>query len=165
MRDPVVAAYIITGLLVVFFALLLIELEGTSFLHWGPGTTPENTTTFLGLKVNNWKRWSLVMAASVLYTLLLQWRVQICKNFRTLEIKPRKIDYATFCSPYGSRCHETVLAFVTLDSFNACILGILPILLFTTKQLQFMLPAIVISTVASTTGTMHQFSKKDGYPS
>lgn len=132
-------------------------------MHFGPGTTPENTAEFLGMKIDNWYRWGMVMVLSTVYAVVAAWRAQVCLNFKTQQVKALKVDYDSFCSDIAGDCNATVATFALLDAMNASVLTILPILLFTTKQLQFMVPAVFAATGIGTWGTMHYFVKKDGY--
>ena len=165
--DPIRANYAILGAIVVLFALLLTASaeENSPFLHFGPGTNPENTASFLHLKIDNWTIWSLVMLLSTVYVVLQQWRNSVILNFKTQQVKSLRVGYEEVCRNVSGNCDATFEMFAFIDAFNSVIMSIIPILLFTTKQLQFMLPAILLTTVIGAWGTTHYFQKKDGHPS
>lgn len=165
--DPIRANYAILGGIVVLFALLLTASakEHSPFLHFGPGTKPENTASFLHMKIDNWTIWSLVMLLSTLYVVLQQWRNSVIVNFKTQQVKSLRVGYEEACRNVSGDCDATIGVFAVIDAFNLIIMSIIPILLFTTKQLQFMLPAILMTTVIGAWGTIHYFQKKDGHPS
>ena len=166
--DPVRATYAITTVLALFALLLLHEARASAFLHFGPGTTPANTAKFVHMPIDTWKRWWLVVVLSTVYALLVAWRVNVPLSFKTQAVKARKVDYAAYCAELdagrGRACEHTTARFALLDAVNQTLLSILPILLYSTHQLQFMVPSIVFGVAISTWGTIHFFRKKDGFP-
>lgn len=169
LTDAVRSTYTITVLLSLIVLLLLRELRGTGFLHFGPGTTPANTTKFINMPIDSWKRWCFVVIVSTVYALLVAWRSNVALNFQTQMVKARKVDYATYCGELGvsrgRECERTTTRFAALDAINKNLLQVLPIFLYSTHQLQYMAPSIFIGITISTWGTMHFFRKKDGFRS
>jgi len=165
--DPVKANYIIAGVVVVFLVVLCLKAS-PSFLHFGPGTNASNTASFLGMKIDNWGTWSLMMGISILYSFLVHWNKSIVSNFAVQQFKSVKVSFKEVCREMGSSggnmCKTAANAFAIVDGFSQAILAILPILIFTTKQLQFLIPAIVIGTILTWLGAMRYFRKKEGYP-
>lgn len=165
--DPIKANYIIAGVVVVFLVVLCLKAS-PSFLHFGPGTNASNTASFLGMKIDNWGTWSLLMGISALYSFLQHWSKSVVSNFAVQHFKSVKVPFDEVCQEMGSSgegtCKTTAHAFAVVDAFSLAILAILPILIFTTKQLQFLIPAIVIGTILTWLGAMRYFRKKEGYP-
>ena len=162
---PVKANLIIFGVLVLFFAILMMTTDRASFLHFGPGTNPENTAKFMHVKIDNWRAWSMVMLISIVYVVLNRWWMQVVVAFRTQELKSIKVSYSDVCKKVGtSDCISSVKMFSVVDGFTLGLLSIIPVLIITTSQLQFYLPTLILGTAINAWGTFSYFTKKEDFP-
>lgn len=70
--SPKIALVIFT-LFLVGYITYIVEEGGfaKSFLHFGPGTDKENTTTFIGITLDSWTKVGTLYAISFLSALLI----------------------------------------------------------------------------------------------
>jgi hypothetical protein len=156
------------AILGLFAALVAVTASSNNdeFLHFGPGTTPENTPNFLHKKIDKWAIWTLVMTISAVFVIIAQMQTQVIKNFKTQVIMSKAVnivEYKDRLRTFGIRENWALLATKYLSASDAVVLpflGIIPVLIYTTGQFQYMIPGVVVTVLLSYWGTMKEFRDK-----
>ena len=152
--DPFVALCVFIIFLVGY--LTFIDLEGgfsEKFLHFGPGTTPENTASFLGVKMDSWSKVGLMYGISFFAALVTQYySTAVGMNLHSY-IWNRAIPTI----PYAKL--PTLIVLFT-EPILMEILAVINFLTTLTLQLQFILPQALGSYIAYIPGMLARLKDK-----
>jgi hypothetical protein len=157
--DPLVALFIFVIFLVGY--LVFIDLEGgfsKKFLHFGPGTTPENTASFLGVEMNSWDKVILMYVVSFFAALVTQYY----NTAVSMNLHSYVWNRATPVIPYSKPATLTVLF---TEPILLQILDVIKFLTTLTLQLQFILPQALGSYIAFIPGMLARIKDKKFDPS
>lgn len=149
-------------LVVIIFTLFLvgyivfIDKAGgfsNNFLHFGPGTTPENTPKFLGITMDSWNKVYALYVVSFFAALMTSYYNTVMSNHIHSYIWNRALPKVPF-----SRAWTYVI--VMMEPFFYQMLGIIQFFTMMTMQLQFILPEFVGSLIAEIPFTLQRLSEK-----
>jgi len=149
----------ILAISLIFFTsyIVFIYEEGgfsKQFLHFGPGTTDENTTQFLGITLDTWPKVGLMYLASFLSSLMSTYYAYAMSNNLHSYIWNRAIPKV----PFSKRWTYIVIIAEPL------IMQILTIINFFTNltlQLQFILPQFIGSILIDIPFTIQRLQEKE----
>lgn len=152
--SPKVALIIFT-LFFIGYIIFLDEEGGFKgkFLHFGPGTTPENTTTFMNIKLNSWPKVIMLYVVGFFSSMLTTYYETVMENNMHSYIW----NHAVRKIPYSKKW---TYALVTLDPLFYQILSVVQFFANLTLQLQFIIPQFLGSIVADLPFTLRQLTKK-----
>jgi len=153
--SPKVVLIIFTVFLVGY--IIFIDLEGgftKQFLHFGPGTTPETTTKFLGVKLDSWTKVIVLYVVGFFSALLTTYYQSVMSNNIHQYIWNRAIKDV----PY-SKIWTYLIVF--LEPFFYQILSIIQFFTNLTLQLQFIIPQFVGSFIAEVPFTLRLLGTKN----
>ncbi len=152
--DPIVSMTILCIALVVYIIILDEEkMFSKKFLHFGPGTDSTNTTSFMGISLDNWKKTIAVYSISFFTTLLLTFynsSVVLYINSFIRNPAVAKLDH--------KKHHLTV--FLVLEIFVLFTFNVLSIFTVMTGQLQFLLPSLIAYFVIRLPTNLTYLNKK-----
>ena len=135
--EPINAMTILCiGLLTYIVILDEEHMFSKKFMHFGPGTNPTNTTTFMGINVDNWNKTISVYAISFFTTILYtyyQSSVVLYLHSYILNPSVKTVEYKKF--------HLTI--FLIFEIFVLFVLNIVTIFTVMTTQLQFLVPSLI----------------------
>jgi hypothetical protein len=152
--SPKVALVIFTLFLVGYITFIAEEGGFTkSFLHFGPGTDKDNTTTFIGIRLDSWTKVGTLYAISFLSALLTSYYQTVMGDNLHSYIWNKAIDTV----PYSKTWTYIV---VLIEPFFYQILGIIQFFTNMTMQLQFILPQFVGSLIAETPFVLRRLGEK-----
>lgn len=154
--SPKVALIIFTLFLVAY--IVFIDEEGGfkgKFLHFGPGTTATNTTTFMNIKLDSWTKVGLLYAVSFFAALLTSYYSSVMSNNIHSYIWNRALKGETV--PYSK---TWTYAIVLMEPFFYQILSIVQFFTSLTLQLQFILPQFLGDLVASLPFTLKRLGER-----
>jgi hypothetical protein len=135
--DPLIALSIFVIFLVGY--LVYIGFEGgfsEKFLHFGPGTTPENTTNFLAIKLDTWPKVSVMYTISFISSFITGYYYMAVNTNLHSYVWNRAIKTI----PYS---RFTTLLVLMTEPILQEILGVILFFTTLTMQLQFLLPGML----------------------
>jgi len=152
--DPIIALSIFILFLIGY--LTFISMEGgfsEKFLHFGPGTTPENTANFLGVQMDTWNKVIIMYVISFFSALVTQYY----KTAVGMNLNSYIWNRATPVIPYA-KAPTLLVLFVDpiIDEINAVIMFLTTL----TLQLQFIIPQALGSYVAYIPGMLARIRDK-----
>lgn len=137
--------------------ITFIAVEGgftSQFLHFGPGTNPTNTTSFLGIVLDTWEKVILMYFVSFLSSLMNTYYTYAMTNNLHSYIWNRAVPKVPFSKRWT---YIVVLA-------EPCILQVLAITEFFTNltmQLQFIIPQFIGSIIIEVPFTIQRLREKE----
>jgi hypothetical protein len=152
--SPKVALILFTIFLVAY--IIFIDEEGgftQSFMHFGPGTDAKNTTSFIGIKLDNWSKVGTLYAVSFLAALMTTYYQTVMSNNIHSYIWNRALKSV----PYSRTWTYIVLI---MEPFFYQILSVIQFFTSLTMQLQFIIPQFVGSLIADLPFTLHRLGEK-----
>jgi hypothetical protein len=156
--DPIIAL----SIFIIFLAgyITFIDLNGgfsKKFLHFGPGTTPENTASFLGVTMDTWPKVYTMYAVGFCAALVTQYY----KTAVGMNLHSYVWNYAVPVIPYSKA--STMLVVLT-EPLLMEIVNMINFLTTLTLQLQFILPQAIGSYVAYIPGIIIRLADKKFEP-
>ena len=135
----------ILGISLLFFTVYIIFIweEGgfsQQFLHFGPGTSDENTTQFLGIVLDTWPKVGLMYLAGFISSLMSTYYMYAMQNNLHSYIWNRAITEV----PFSKRWTYVV---IISEPFFYQILGIISFFTSLTLQVQFIIPQFIGSLI------------------
>jgi hypothetical protein len=136
--------------------LIFMDVEGgfsKKFLRFGPGTTDENTTKFIGIKIDSWSKVITLYAISFLTSLMISYYdVIIYNNIHRYVWNPAitHIPYSKFW---------TYTAILSQPLFNQLLL-IIQFYMALTLQLQFIIPQFMGEFIAQLPFSLQTLGRK-----
>lgn len=152
--SPKVALIIFTVFLVAY--IVFIDVEGGfkgKFLHFGPGTTEENTTSFMNIKLDSWQKVGVLYVVSFLASLLTTYYQSVMGN----NIHSYIWNRALSSIPYSK---TWTYAIVLMEPFFYQILSIIQFFTNMTLQLQFIIPQFLGGIIAELPFTLQRLGEK-----
>jgi hypothetical protein len=152
--SPKVALIIFTLFLVAY--IVFIDEEGGfqgKFLHFGPGTNAENTTSFMNIKMDTWQKVILLYIVSFFASLLTTYYQSVMSN----NIHSYIWNRALKTMPYSK---TWTYAIVLMEPFFYQILSVVQFFTSLTLQLQFIIPQFIGSLIADIPFTLHRLGEK-----
>jgi hypothetical protein len=152
--SPKVALIVFTLFLVAYIAF--IDEEGGfkgKFLHFGPGTDASNTTSFMNIRLDSWKKVGLLYVVSFFASLLTTYYQSVMAN----NIHSYIWNRALTTMPYSK---TWTYAIVLMEPFFYQILSIVQFFTSLTMQLQFILPQFLGSLIADVPFTLKRLGEK-----
>jgi len=152
--NPKVALFIFTIFVIGY--LVFLDMEGAfteKFLHFGPGTTPENTTTFLGIKLDSWQKVGLLYVVGFLSALLSTYYQSVVGQNLHMYIWNRAVKEVPF-----SRFWTYFI--ILVEPFFYQILQVIGFFTNLTLQLQFIIPQFIGSYLADVPFTVKLLGEK-----
>jgi hypothetical protein len=151
---PNVAFFVFIVFLIVYF--IFLDEEGTfneKFLQFGPGTNEKNTTKFLGMKIDSWKKVVLLYFVSFFSSLLTAYYQNVVGQGMHAYIWNPAVKEVPF-----SKFWTYVI--ITFEPFIYFFLNIIQFFTNLTMQLQFLIPQFIGSYIAQTPFDYRWLSKK-----
>jgi len=136
--------------------LLFLGFAGAfteGFLHFGPGTTEENTTSFIGVKLDSWEKVGLMYVVGFFSSLLTTYYQSVIGQNLHMYIWNKAMKEIPF-SPFWT--YIIVLA----EPFFYQILQVIQFFTNLTLQLQFIIPQFIGSYVAEVPFTLKLLGEK-----
>jgi hypothetical protein len=152
--SPKVALIIFTLFLVSY--IIFIDEEGGfkgKFLHFGPGTTADNTTSFMNIKLDNWNKVILLYVVSFFASLLTTYYQSVMGN----NIHSYIWNRALTTIPYSK---TWTYAIVLMEPFFYQILSIIQFFTSLTMQFQFIIPQFLGGLIAELPFTLRRLGEK-----
>jgi hypothetical protein len=152
--SPKVALIIFTLFLVGYIAF--IDVEGGfkgKFLHFGPGTTADNTTTFMNIKLDSWEKVGVLYVVSFFAAMLTTYYQSVMGNNIHSYIWNRALDKIPYSKTW-------TYAIVLMEPFFYQILSIIQFFTNMTLQLQFIIPQFFGSLIAELPFTLQRLGEK-----
>ena len=140
--------------------MIFIGLEGgftEKFLHFGPGTTPENTTNFIGIKMDSWQKVGLLYGIGFMSALINQYyNFAVSENLHSYvwQRAEKVIPLSKFWTYFILFCEPFIWQVLTILQFFTTL----------TLQLQFILPEVLGGLVAHVPGVMRRLADKEFDP-
>jgi hypothetical protein len=149
----------ILGVSAIFFTayIVFIDVEGgfsNQFLHFGPGTTDENTTQFLGITLDTWPKVGLMYLASFLSSLMSTYYSYAMTNNLHSYIWNRAIPKV----PFSKRWTYVV---IIAEPLIMQILYIISFFTNLTLQLQFIIPQFLGSFLIDIPFSIQRLQEKE----
>uniref|UniRef100_A0A6C0KQS9 Uncharacterized protein n=1 Tax=viral metagenome TaxID=1070528 RepID=A0A6C0KQS9_9ZZZZ len=147
-------------ILFIFFVvgyIMFIGFEGgftKQFLHFGPGTTPEDTTKFMGITLDSWTKVGLLYVTGFFTALMTTYYNTVMQDNIHGYLWNRAIKTVPFSKFW------TYFA-VMLEPFLFEILQVIQFFTNLTLQLQFIIPQFIGSLCASLPFTLRMLGTKD----
>lgn len=137
--------------------MFFIGMEGgftSQFLHFGPGTDSTNTTAFLGIVLNSWKKVVAMYFVSFLSSLMNTYYMYAMSNNLHSYIWNRAIPKVPFSKKWT---YVVILA----EPFIMEILTITQFFTNLTMQLQFIIPQFIGSMIIEVPFTIQRLREKE----
>jgi hypothetical protein len=156
--QPLVAFTVLVAFLTIY--IIFIDLEGgftEKFLHFGPGTTPENTTTFLAIKMDSWEKVIILYVISFFSALINQYySFAVGENLHSYvwQRSEKVIPHDKFWTYFILFSEPIIAQLLTIIGFFTTL----------TLQLQFILPELVGGMIAHIPGVMRRLADKEFDP-
>ena len=151
---PKVALFVFVFFLIGY--LVFLDEEGAftqSFLHFGPGTSEKNTTSFLGIRLDSWTKVGVLYVVGFLSALLTTYYEIVIDQNIDSYIWNRAIKRV----PY-SRTWTYLI--VIVEPLFYQILEIIEFLSIMTLQVQFIIPQFVGAYIAQVPFTLRMLGTK-----
>ena len=151
---PLVAFTILVAFLVTY--LIFIDLSGgftDKFLHFGPGTTPENTVSWIGIKMDTWNKVITLYIISFMSALINQYYMFAVSENLYSYVFQRSEKVIPFDKP-------STLFVLLSEPIIMQILMVIQFFTTLTLQLQFILPEMVGGFIANVPGIMRRLEGK-----
>ena len=156
--QPLVAFTILVAFLTIY--MIFIDYEGgftEKFLHFGPGTTPENTTTFIGIKMDSWEKVGLLYAISFISAMINQYyNFAVGENLHSYvwQRSEKVIPFNKFWTYFILFAEPVIWQMLTVLQFFTTL----------TLQVQFIIPELLGGLVAHIPGVMRRLADKEFDP-
>ena len=155
---PIIAFLILIAFFIIY--ILFIEIEdgfSHGFLQFGPGTTPETTTTFIGIKMDTWPKVGMLYVIAFLSAFMSRYYgFAIGQNLGSYAYQhaQKVVPFDKYWS-YFLLCSQPVIwqTFSVLQLFAAL-----------TLQLQFILPEMLGHLCSYIPGIMQRLAEKEFDP-
>jgi hypothetical protein len=137
--------------------MLFIAKEGgftSQFLHFGPGTTQENTTSFLGIVLDTWQKVITMYFVSFLSSLMNTYYLYAMTNNLHSYIWNRAVPKVPFSKKWT---YVVILA----EPFIMQVLTITAFFTNLTMQLQFIIPQFIGSLIIEVPFTIQRLQEKE----
>jgi len=137
--------------------MLFISIEGgftSQFIHFGPGTTRENTTSFLGIVLDTWQKVILMYFVSFLSSLMNTYYLYAMTNNLHSYIWNRAVPKVPFSKKWT---YVVILA----EPFIMQVLTITQFFTNLTMQLQFIIPQFIGSLIIEIPFTIQRLQEKE----
>jgi hypothetical protein len=149
----------ILGISILFFTgyITFIWEEGgfsQQFLHFGPGTSDENTTQFLGIVLDTWSKVGLMYLAGFVSSLMSTYYNYAMQNNLHSYIWNRAITKV----PFSKRWTYVI---IFSEPFFYQILGIISFFTSLTMQLQFIIPQFIGSLIMEIPFSLQRLREKE----
>ena len=134
----------------------LIGREGgftTQFLHFGPGTNSENTTSFIGIQLDTWEKVILMYVVSFLSSLMNNYYLYSMTNNLHSYIWNRAITKVPFSKKW-------TYIVIMVEPFIMQVLSITQFFTNLTMQLQFIIPQFIGSLIIEVPFTIERLREK-----
>lgn len=134
-----------------------IALEGgftEHFLHFGPGTTDNNTTTFIGIKLDTWEKVILIYFVSFLSSLMNTYYLYAMTNNLHSYIWNRAVPKVPFSKKW-------TYIVILVEPFILQVLTITQFFTNLTMQLQFIIPQFIGSIIIEIPFTIQRLREKE----
>lgn len=142
--DPRTALFVILLYIMSYYIFIVNETSESenSFFHFGPGTNEENTTKFLGVKINTWKQVIILYIVSFLSAFLTTYFGSVTEdNLNMYVYNPAVSDV-----PFG-KVWTYIIMIISPIIWE--IIGLLSLLTTFTLQIQYMIPAAIGGYIAN----------------
>jgi hypothetical protein len=152
--SPKVALIIFTLFLVAY--ITFIDVEGGfqgNFLHFGPGTNEQNTTSFMGVKLDTWTKVGLLYVVSFFASLLTSYYQTVMSNNIHSYIWNRALSSVPYSKTW-------TYAIVLMEPFFYQVLSIVQFFTNMTLQLQFIIPQFLGGLIAEVPFTLQRLGEK-----
>ena len=148
----------ILGISLLFFTVYITFIweEGgfsQQFLHFGPGTSDENTTQFLGIVLDTWPKVGLMYLAGFISSLMSTYYMYAMQNNLHSYIWNRAITDV----PFSKRWTYIV---IVSEPFFYQILGIISFFTSLTLQVQFIIPQFIGSLIIEIPFSLQRLREK-----
>ena len=168
---------LLVAFLVIIVAIVQTSMNSeSSFLHWGPGTKESNTPSLFGMKIDNGAKYAAMMLFLILFALSKRWKKNTTDNYVD-EIKKSYVDINKLCAKVfkydGSKrslndfqdftdCKRKLkLSFLIPYILQNPLYELIPAMVFAeTKQLQYIMPQIVVQWFMSYQNYNSKINKK-----
>jgi len=149
----------ILGISTVFLSgyITFIAVEGgftSQFLHFGPGTTSSNTTSFIGIVLDTWEKVILMYFVSFLSSLMNTYYTYAMTNNLHSYIWNRAVPKVPFSRKWT---YIVVLA----EPFILQVLAVTAFFTNLTMQLQFIIPQFIGSIIIEVPFTIQRLREKE----
>jgi len=155
---PLVAFTILVTFLIIY--LTFIDLEGgfsKGFLHFGPGTTPENTVSFIGIRMDTWQKVIILYVVGFISSLI--------NSYYMFAVSENLHSYVWQRAEKVIPFSKTGTYFILFaEPAIGQILTILQFFTTLTMQLQFILPEFLGGMLAHIPGVMRRLADKEFDP-
>ena len=147
-------------ILFIFFVvgyIMFIGFEGgftKQFLHFGPGTTPEDTTKFMGITLDSWTKVGLLYVTGFFTALMTTYYNTVMQDNIHGYLWNRAIKTVPFSKFW------TYFA-VMLEPFLFEILQVIQFFTNLTLQLQFIIPQFIGSVIIEVPFTIQRLREKE----
>ena len=135
----------------------LIGREGgftTQFLHFGPGTNSDNTTSFIGIQLDTWEKVILMYIVSFLSSLMNNYYLYSMTNNLHSYIWNRAITKVPFSKKW-------TYIVIMIEPFIMQVLSITQFFTNLTMQLQFIIPQFIGSLIIEVPFTIERLREKE----
>jgi len=155
---PAIAFTILVTFLVVY--LIFIERSGgfsKGFLHFGPGTTPQNTVSFIGIKMDSWNKVITLYCIGFLTALINSYyNFAVSENLQSYvwQRAEKVIPFSKFGTYLILFAEPAIWQILTILQFFTTL----------TMQLQFILPEFLGGMLAHIPGVMRRLADKEFDP-
>ena len=152
--SPKVALFIFTIFIVSY--LIFLDEEGAfneKFLHFGPGDSDKNTTTFLGIKLDTWPKTIMLYVVGFFSALLTTYYQTVMGQNLHSYIWNKAIDTIPFSKTW-------TYAIIIMEPFFYQVLQIIQFFTNLTLQLQFIIPQFIGSYIADVPFTIRMLGDK-----
>jgi hypothetical protein len=154
LNSPKTIMFISTIFLTGYIAFIQVEGGFSSqFLHFGPGTNEDNTTSFIGIVLNTWSKVILMYFVSFLSSLMNTYYLYAMTNNLHSYIWNRAIPHIPFSKKW------TYIVILS-EPLLMQILQITSFFTTLTLQLQFILPQFIGSAIIEIPFTMAMLKEK-----
>lgn len=146
----------ISGTYVILY-MAFIGMEGgfsSQFLHFGPGTTDENTAVFIGIKLDSWSKVILLYFISFVSSLMSTYYTYAMSNNLHSYIWNRAIKRVPFSKKW------TYIVIIA-EPFIMQLLSITQFFMNLTVQLQFIIPQFLGSIIIEVPFTIQILKEKE----
>ena len=154
LASPKVVVIVFTVFLVGY--IVFIDRSGgfsNNFLHFGPGTTPENTPKFLGITMDSWNKVYTLYIISFFAALITAYYETVSHDNIHSYIWNRALPTMPFSKTW-------TYIIVVLEPFLFQVLSIIKFFTMLTMQLQFIIPEFLGTFIAEVSYTLRRLAEK-----
>lgn len=152
--NPKIALFIFTMFIISYIVYLgNIGAFTKSFLNIGPGVDEENTTSFIGIKLDTWEKVILLYIVGFLSALLTSYYDTVMSDHIHMYLWNKAITEVPYKKTW-------IYLIVLLEPFLYRILGVIEFFTSLTLQLQFIIPQFIGSYIAHVPFTLYILNQK-----